>query len=187
MLESTGNMQYTKNIRLNLSNSMRNLWVQHVMWTRSFIISTAASLEDLQAVTKRLLRNPTDFAIALSLFYPEEIAKKFEALLREHLLIGAKLVNHAKEGNTEEVRKDEIEWYRNADEIAFFLASINPYWNAFEWRTMLYKHLRMTEREAVERLNKRFENDIAEYDLIEQEALLMADMMTYGLINQFKL
>jgi len=180
-------MENTSNIRLILNNALRSLWEQHVMWTRSFIISTAADLPDLQAVTQRLLRNPTDFATALSQFYPESITNQFESLFRNHLLIAAKLVKHAKEGNMHEAIKDQQEWYRNADEIAYFLARINPYWNAYDWQKMLYMHLAMTQREAVERLNGRFENDIAEFDNIQQQALTMADATTQGLIAQFKL
>lgn len=180
-------MENTSNTRLDLNNTMRSLWEQHVMWTRSFIISTAADLQDLPAVTQRLLRNPTDFTAVFSQFYPEQITKQIESLFRSHLLIAAKLVKHAKEGNMEEAIKDQQEWYRNADEIAYLLASINPYWNAFVWQKMLYMHLAMTQREAVERLNQRFQSDIDEYDRIEQQSLKMADAMTQGLIQQFGL
>ena len=44
-----------------ISKTLRKLWEQHVMWTRSFIISTASDLNDLELVTNRLLQNPTDF------------------------------------------------------------------------------------------------------------------------------
>ena len=41
--------------QLCLMNRLRQLWGQHVYWTRFFIISTADQLEDLQTVTDRLL------------------------------------------------------------------------------------------------------------------------------------
>lgn len=52
-----------------LMNQIRRLWTQHVYWTRFFIISTADDLEDLEAVTNRLLRNPKDFAHLLTPIY----------------------------------------------------------------------------------------------------------------------
>lgn len=171
--------------QLDLTNTFRKLWEQHIMWTRSFIISTAAELGDLPMVTQRLLRNPADFAGVLRPYYGFENAKKFETLLRDHLLIAAKLVNDAKAGNTAAADEDRKKWYQNADQIAEFLASINPYWSRQEWQNMLYDHLKVTENEAVYRLTGQYAADIAEYDQIQSQALGMADYMAEGILKQF--
>ena len=42
----------------------------------------------------------------------------------------------------------------------------------------------MTEDEAVLRLNRRYAEDIENYDRIEGQALEMADYMAQGIINQ---
>ena len=169
-----------------LMNTFRKLWVQHVMWTRSFIISTAANLGDEELVAKRLLQNPSDFANELKMFYGPDKAEKFRILLEQHLLIAADIVNAAKKVDKETVDAKEKLWYENADEIAKFLASINQYWDEKEWKKMLYEHLKMTEDEAVDRLNGNYEVDIQLYGKIEQEALNMADYMTTGIIRQFR-
>lgn len=171
--------------QINLMNQMRLLWEQHVYWTRFFIISTAASLADLPDVTNRLLENPGDFAAALTPFYGARIAARFEALLREHLLIGGDLVTAAKNQDTAKVDEDRRKWYLNADEIARFLADINSCWNEAKWRSMLYDHLEMTEQEAVLRLSGRFAEDIRMFGRIELEALKMADCMSEGIRCQF--
>ena len=176
---------YTSN-QVNLMNTFRKLWEQHIMWTRSFIISTASNLGDLPMVTNRLLQNPSDFASVLMPFYGRENAARFQSLFQEHLLIAAKLVNDAKAGNTAAVKEGEIKWYENADEIAAFLASINSFWSEQEWKALLYDHLKMTENEAVQRLNGNYEEDIMQYDSIQDEALKMADLMSMGIIKQFK-
>ena len=172
---------------LQLSNSLRKLWVEHVMWTRSFIISTASDLKDLDAVTKRLLRNPTDLAKLFMPFYGSQTAKKIEQLFTEHLSIAGQLVNAAKEGKPDAVTELRNKWYANADEIASFLNEINPFWDKKTWQTMLYDHLRMTENEAVQILTQQYEASINEYDSIQEQALNMADFMTRGIINQFNL
>jgi len=171
---------------INIINTFRKLWEQHGLWTRSFIISAAEDLPDLQPVTNRLLRNPSDFAQVLKLFYGER-SEEFEKLLREHLLIAAKLVNDAKKGDTNAVNMDRRNWYTNADQIAYFLGSINPYWSVQEWKDMMRLHLKLVEEEATKRLSGEYEADIALYDTIEEQALKMADMMSYGIINQFGL
>lgn len=186
MNNSTNNYSISKfHIQIDIINTFRKLWEQHIMWTRSFIISTAADLADLEIVTARLLRNPTDFAIVLRNYYGIEKSKRFETLFREHLLIAASLVNNAKAGNTEAVLADRKKWYNNADEIALFLSEINPFWSMRKFRSLFYDHLKMTEDEAIYRLNNRYSSDVMIYDSIETEALLMADFMSYGIINQF--
>lgn len=174
-------------VRVNLMNQLRKLWEQHVMWTRSFIISTASDLGDLDLVTKRLLENPSDFANILKLFYGNDIADQFESLFTDHLTIAADLVNAAKAGDTAKVESSRKKWYENADEIARFLHQINPNWDVEEWRSMLNSHLKMTEEEAVNRLTGNYAKDIELYNLIEEEALEMADTMALGMIRQFNL
>ncbi|MCR8641834.1 acetylglutamate kinase [Paenibacillus sp. N1-5-1-14] len=170
---------------LQLSNSMRSVWEQHVAWTRMTIISIAAGLPDEKLVTERLLRNATDMAALLKPYYGNEIAAQFEALIRDHLVIADRLVKAAKAGNTAKVNEEEKNWYKNADDIVAFMNSINPFWPIYEMKPMFYEHLALTKKEAVARLQGNFAADIAAYDQIEAEALMMADLFTKGIIQQF--
>jgi len=181
------NNSYITRQELQLSNTLRRLWVEHVMWTRSFIVSTAADLGDLDAVTKRLLQNPVDFSNVLKPLYGSQRAKRFEDLFTDHLLIAAQLVNAAKEGNAGAVSEQRNKWYANAEDIARFLSEINPYWNRMDWQSMLFDHLRMTENEAVQFLTRQYAASIDQYDSIQEQALKMADVMIFGIINQFQL
>lgn len=173
--------------QLEISNMNRRLWNEHVLWTRQFIIGTAFDLPDLPFVTQRLLQNPDDFAGELQPLYGKQTAAQFKQLFTAHLLIAAELVNAAKEGNAAEVERQRKLWYLNAEEIAKFLASINPFWSEREWRELLFEHLRMTEDEAVFILTGQYEKSIKEYDAIQAEALKMADVMTSGIIRQFRI
>jgi len=173
--------------RCHIINTFRKLWEQHGLWTRSFIVSTAHNLPDLDLVTKRLLRNPTDFATELRKYYGADKAKQFEKLLADHLKIGAQLVNAAKKGDANAANVARKKWYQNADQIAAFLASINPHWDEKDWQAMLYEHLRLVEEEATLRLTGKYAADIALYDEIEDQALEMADMMANGIIKQFRM
>ena len=168
-----------------IMNQMRMLWEQHVYWTRFFIISTAADLSDIGAVTERLLRNPEDFAQALIPFYGAETAEKFGELFTEHLKIGGDLVNAAKNKNTASADAIRRKWYENADDIACFLAAVNPFWSSREWQQLMYSHLNMTEKEAVLQLQGDYAAGIDMFDSIEHEALRMADYMACGIIRQF--
>lgn len=173
--------------QLNLMNELRKLWEQHVMWTRSFIISAVDDLGDLDLVTKRLLRNPTDFEKVLAIYYGKEKADQFRILFEDHLKIAGEIVMFAKNGDTKAVEQYSKLWYANADAIAAFLASINPFWDEGEWKNLLYDHLRMTTEEVVTRLKKEYAQNIMLYDMIQEEAMVMADVMSSGIIRQFKI
>ncbi|MBW9146595.1 acetylglutamate kinase [Clostridium sp. CM027] len=161
------------------------LWEQHIVWTRMTITSIIKDLPDVDFVTKRLLRNPTDFKLVLKPFYGDEIASQFSELFKSHLVIAAQLVKAAKAGYSKEAADAEKRWYANADEIAVFLARINPYWSQENWKTMLYEHLAMTKAEAIDILTNNYERSIAVYDEIENQALKMADVMAEGIVRQF--
>lgn len=170
---------------LYLRDCFRLLWEQHVYWTRMTIISIALDLPDLAFTTKRLLRNAPDFAKIFRYFYGDKIASEFNRLLTDHLVIAAELVKAAKAGDSKAVEAAEKKWYSNADEIVCFLNDINPNWSVEHMRAMWYKHLALTKEEAVARLSKNYAKDIALFNQIEKEALLMADSFFMGISCQF--
>ena len=149
------------------------------------ILSMAFGLPDTEFVTNRLLRNPKDFEAALRQYYGGNVAAKFAELFTSHLTIAAELVQAAKAGDSAAATDAEKRWYANADQIAAFLGSINPYWSAQEWQKMLYDHLAMTKDEAVDILTQKYADSINMFENIERQALDMADMMTQGIVKQF--
>lgn len=169
-----------------MQNKLRLLWSQHVYWTRMFIISTVAELSDSNEVTERLLRNPKGFARLLSPVFGEKSAAKFDELLTEHLKIGGDLVNAAKNHEVSKANELRKQWYENVDEIACFLQSQSNCWQACKWKSMLYSHLDMTEKEAGLRINGNYAADIKMFDEIEAQALKMADYMLCGIANSHK-
>lgn len=186
MFQAFGSQKLTCN-QLQILLTNRQLWTEHVVWTRFFINSTVFDLPDQSVVTQRLLQNPTDFANELQPFYGKQTAMKFEQLLTDHLLIAAELVNAAIAGNAEEVEKQRELWFANAKEMAIFLAYINPFWSECEWQNLLFEHLQMTENEAVAIINGEYEESVKLFDLIEAQALRMADVMTCSVIDQFRI
>ena len=170
---------------LELSNHLRMLWEQHVVWTRLTVTSIAFDLPDVEFVINRLLRNPVDFEIAFRPFYGSQIASKLGVLLKNHLVIAVELIKAAKAGDDKEAADAEKRWYANADAIAALLGSINPYWSEEEWKSMLYEHLSLTKSETVNILNGNYEDGISVYDEIEIQALKMADVMAEGIAKQF--
>ena len=169
----------------DLKLNLRELWAEHVIWTRLFIMSVADNTTDKTVVTQRLLKNYDDMADAMKPYYGNDNGTKFGDLIEEHLLIAASLVEAAKAGNNTAASEAEKKWYENADEIAAFENSINPNWDKTAMTTMWHDHLRLTKDEAVARLTKNYSADIAAFDQIETLANTMADSMADGIVKQF--
>jgi hypothetical protein len=167
-------------------DGMRRLWVDHVTWTRLFIVSFAADLPDLQATTDRLLQNQVDIGDAVKPFYGEAAGNQLTGLLEEHILTAADLLVAAKAGDTEAVEEASDSWYRNARQIARFLHEANPrHWPLAEMRMMMRDHLDLTLQEAAHQLRGDYAASVADYDAVETEILGMADMLSRGIIKQF--
>jgi hypothetical protein len=62
--ESSGEQQ-PKIMASTLTQDMRRLWSDHVIWTREYIIA-AASAADQQAAANRLMKNQEDIGTAVT-------------------------------------------------------------------------------------------------------------------------
>jgi len=184
MGEMSGKMLLTKSA-VDLRMDMRKLWEDHITWTRNYIISALAGLDDTSKVAERLLKNQDDIGDAIKPIYGDEAGKKLAALLRDHILVAAEVVTAAKMGNNEELSKANKKWYANADDIAAFLSSANPNWPKNVLQDMLYKHLEYTTQEVVSRLKKDWASDIEAYDKGHLHMLMFADALTDGIVKQF--
>ncbi len=167
-------------------DGMRKLWEDHITWTRLYIVSAAADLPDKGATAGRLLQNQVDIGNAIKPFYGDAGGDHLTALLNDHILIAAALIDAAKAGDSAAFADANARWYANADEIATFLSSANPEnWPLDEMKAMMRTHLNLTLKEAAARLNGDYAADIAAYDEVHVEILKMADMLSNGIIDQF--
>ena len=167
-------------------NQMRKLWEDHIVWTRQFIVSSVADLPDANTAAGRLLANQDHIGDAIKLYYGDDAGEALSALLRDHILIAADILDAAKRGDSAGVEEANARWHDNADEIADFLSAANPTnWPQDEMREMMDEHLEWTLAEAVARLNADWDADVAAYDRIHRDILHMADMLSIGIIKQF--
>ena len=167
-------------------DAMRKLWEDHITFTRLFIVSTFGDLPDQAATAERLLQNQDDIGDAIKPFYGDAAGEQLSALLREHILIAAEILQAAKNGDNAALEDAVTRWYANADDIAVFLNSANPEnWPLEEMKAMMREHLDLTLEEATAQLNGDYVASIASYDEVHIQALDMADMLSAGIIKQF--
>jgi hypothetical protein len=186
--ESSGSVQRQECItpkEVKLQGDMRKLWMDHTLWTRSYLVSALAGLKDKDVVLARLLKNQIDIGDAIKPYYGEEAGKKLGELLTEHIVLAGKIIDAAKKGDAANVAKLNKEWYRNADDIAKFLSSANPNWTEQEIKDLMYTHLEQLTTILQARLKKDWETDVKTYDKYEDHIISLADVLTAGIIKQF--
>ena len=171
--------------RAALSKAMRDLWADHVVWTRNYIIAATSDHADAQAAADRLLANQEHIGQAIVPYYGQDAGNKLTALLKDHILIAVDLVAAAKANDQAKVGDADRRWKANAADIATFLSGANPNWPRAAVLSMMNEHLALTTQEAVARLQKNWTADVAAFDKIFDQAMMMADALTDGIVKQF--
>jgi hypothetical protein len=171
---------------LTYHDTWRELFEEHISWTRDVIIAVFDDLPGLPQYANRLLQNPGDMADALRPFYGDRAADRFEDLVTEHLTIAVDLLNAAEIGDVAAFEDANERWYENAEDIARLMSKLNPkFWPFDEAEEMWTDHLDATLAEAVAHLTGDFAGEVEAYDKVHDLALEMADFFSNGVIRQF--
>ena len=128
-----------------------------------------------------------DIGNAIKPYYGDAAGNQLAALLHDHITIAGEVLLALKTGNSTALTDALERWYANAHDIAVFLSTANPEnWPLAEMDQMLKDHLDATTAEAVARFKSDWSGDVAAYENVHVQALEMADMLTNGIIAEFK-
>jgi hypothetical protein len=175
----------TNGSRAALGTAMRDLWADHAVWTRLYIMAATSDSPDAEAAANRLLANQEHIGQAIVPYYGQEAGTKLTALLKDHILVAVDLVAAAKANDQAKLADADRRWHANAADIATFLSRANPNWPRAAVESMMNEHLALTTQEAVARLKKNWNDDVAAFDKIFDQAMMMADALTEGIVKQF--
>lgn len=167
---------------LRLNEDMRLAWLNHVYWTRMYLMSAVADNADQQAVEERLLETADEITDVFARYLPIATTRQLRNLLTEHIEIAGQIIQALKAKNMSDYDALVKEWYRNANQMAALFASHNPYFESRETRNMLLNHLDLTREEIEQQINGEYEQSIDVFRDVEQQALAMADYFARGLL-----
>jgi hypothetical protein len=182
-IANDADLNQTKVTELRLS--LHDLWVEHIVWTRQYIVAAAADQPDASFAAERLMRNQEEIGNAIKPLYGDQAGDQLTSQLKDHILVAVDLLEAAKAGDSNALEQIERKWYANADEIATFLSEANPNWTKEDMLNMVNEHLSLTKTEAVARLTGDYATDVTTFDALFQHAVSMADEFTVGIVNQF--
>jgi hypothetical protein len=177
--------RFAENKRAAFKMSMRKLWAEHVIWTRASIIAALAGSRDRADIQARLLRNQTEIGASFVPYYGQESGTKLANLLTEHVLIAGEVVKAANKPAGAAYLDADARWHANAADIAALLNGMNPNWSKEAYVAMFNDHLALTAKQAVLRIDKKWAGDIAAFDEILAQMMMMSDDLADGVIRQF--
>jgi len=163
----------------------RQLWTDHAVWTRMYIIESLDNSPGADAAAARLLKNQEDIGNAIKPYYGDAAGNQLTALLKDHILIAVAIINDVKAGNATAQAADEANWTANADQISVFLAGANPNWPVADVRDLMHMHLSTTKDELVARATKNYPADVQAWDAVYNHILKMSDAISGGIDKQF--
>jgi hypothetical protein len=166
-------------------DAMRQLWNDHGVWTREYVVAALSSAPNTTIVANRLFRNQEDIGNAVAGFYGADAGKALTALLKDHIKVAAAVVTAASKGEKVEFAKQNKLWHKNADDIAAFLSKANPHLTQKGVQKMMYDHLALLTANVTARLKKDWEKDVKSYDVYRAQLNHMADALSGAIAMQF--
>jgi len=170
---------------MKLHQDMRELWTDHVVWTRDYIMAAVGDQPDAKAAASRLMKNQEDIGAAVAKFYNKTAGDELTTLLKEHIAIAVDIIKFAKAGDKASQQQAAAKWQRNGEAIADVLSKANPNWPRATLVNMMNVHLSTTTDELNARMAKDWEGDVRAFDKVFAHILTMADALSDGIIKQF--
>ncbi len=165
-------------------NNTRQLWEEHIFYTRNVIFCIVDNLPGKEEAIKRLLKNQAEIGNSIMPYYGTVAGKYLTQLLYKHVNLSIDVINAAKEENTLKLMEVNKKWYANADDIAKFLNKQNADFFLQDLKNMMEGHLKLTTDEVVQRIKKNYTADIITTNKLEKDILKMADMLADGISFQ---
>jgi hypothetical protein len=168
---------------LNILSIFQRLFTQVAVFMRSYINASIFNVPSIGANAERLMKVAEEFRNAILLFYGPELANQFGVLFTSFIAKATNVIEGYLTGNQQLISQSVQSWYRNADELADFLGSINSFWAESQWRNLLYQYIQLKLQMISALVQKDYSKEIQVYDRVFDLTTIMGTYMARGIID----
>jgi len=169
--------------QMNLINEFRLHSLEYAMWSRALATVLKFQTDSIDAVYERLLREPADIYRTARNFYGPLISEQYLNYLTQQVINFRNLTEALIDNDHQRADQYWERWNQTGDQIADFLASINPYWERAQWQRLLQAYHLMMYYQVMAIISGDYRREIDIYDRIVDHTIIMADYMSRGLMQ----
>ncbi len=171
---------------VQLEEVLRDLWVDHIFWVRSVVMSTKfGDAEAAKVAETNAVENAKAIAGAIVPFYGKAAGDKLFELLAGHYgaIKSYMTAAYANDNAGKETSRNNL--VANANAIAAFLSSANPNWPKATLESLLMTH----GAHHIDQINaiagKDFASEAVTWGSMKKHMYMIADALAAGIVKQF--
>lgn len=194
LAKKTGQMRSVKSVELQ--EALRDLWVDHIFWVRSVVMSTRyGDIEAAKVAEENAVKNARAIADSIVPFYGKAAGDKLFELLAGHYgaVKNYMTAAFANDKTGMDTARDEL--MTNGNTIAVFLSSANPNWpkDTLEMLLMTHGTHHIDQIDALSNKThqvnvvdrKDFASEAATWVSMKNHMYTIADALAAGIVKQF--
>jgi hypothetical protein len=167
---------------VNLLLRTQKLWVELVLWMRNLFHSFFENRPQTAIIARVFQQLPLDFFNEFSRHFGPEASQQFLNIFTRLITVNWQMVNAYKENDQAAIDESIVQWYRVADEMAAFLAGVNPYWDEIQIRNMLYEYIQYKIQEIMAFLSGDYEMEMQIFDELKDKVIRISANLAAGII-----
>lgn len=169
--------------QLNLIFQSRIIWRDLATWLRAYIASKDGGLGDVEAIWEKINELLLKSSSIFSLAFGEQVAEQYLSLLINYINTLDSLIDAQVNEDTNAESEYTKQLYKNSDEMAAFLADLNPFWIEDKWKNLFYQFNQRTIEQSATFLNKDFKRNVDIFDSILNLTSVIGDYFSRGILD----
>lgn len=169
----------------DLRNTLRLLWSNLATWTRFYLVSKLAKLDDTIFISNKIYELVFQIANVYRIYYGNDIADKLGQLLKDFIDHSINYIDNLTSTDVHLLNDIKYKWQASGSTLSNYLGIINPYMDTKVLYNLFYNYIDLTIHQIDRRYEKDYVNDIVQYELLEYLTLNVADISWNGFISQF--
>ena len=168
------------------SAALRDLWVGHVFWVRSVVVSSLAGNEAAAAASeKEVVTNAKQIAASIEPFYGKEASEKLFGLLAGHYGAIKEYLEAVAAGSKSKQDSAVQNLTGNAADIAKFLSAANPNLPFATVNGLLAAHGGHHLQQVQQLSKKQYGEEAQTWEAMKNHMYVIADALAGAIAKQF--